>query len=331
MTDTIVPTQQLTYRRSCDADLPALLSFWEAHTGWGRVTEAQWRTWFHDGPWGPATVVIAQDAEGRLAAQMVFAPSPLWIDGSSVRGARLSAPIVRPDLRDTTVRRATNPILSLYFCGIDALRADGVSAVFARPAPAWAPFLQLMQRVMPYAPGRAHYALRQIAAYPCAQRESTAALSPPEPGFRIDTAADDHEFDSLWERARNALPVQCASVRDATFVRFRLGGYKIVVVRDDDGALAGYVAIDTKARLVVDVLADTPARLEAVLCTGLSHYLCESPGILKAVQSPLLTPTLDRLAFAQTDYEFLLACDWLDGRQDLASLTRDRWYLGAND
>src|SRR6185369_3127029 len=104
---------ELCYRVSEEGDLPGLLRLWE-EAGWGRLEPRQWREWFVDGPQGPSLITVAVDPAGEVAALEVFAAARLSVAGREVRALRCSAPILRPDLRGQSLRRAAHPAFGLY-------------------------------------------------------------------------------------------------------------------------------------------------------------------------------------------------------------------------
>ena len=95
---------QLTYRLFEDADLPGVLRLWD-EAGWGTLTPEQWREWFVDGPQGPSLVTVAIDERGEVVAQEVFAPSRAVVRGREIRALRLSAPILREQIRGESLRK----------------------------------------------------------------------------------------------------------------------------------------------------------------------------------------------------------------------------------
>src|SRR5918998_5346703 len=95
---------QLTYRLFQDADLPGLLQLWQEETHWGSLTPEVWRQWFVDTPYGASRIAIAVDESGDIVGQMIFSPSHVSVDGSEVHALRLSSPILRKDLRRTSMR-----------------------------------------------------------------------------------------------------------------------------------------------------------------------------------------------------------------------------------
>jgi hypothetical protein len=320
----------LRYRRSTPDDVPALLDLWERDAGWGRLTRDQWRAWFEAGPWGPAVIVVGEAPDGSLAAQMQFAPTRMYVTGREVLAARLSAPIIRSDLRDTTLRRADHPLPQLLKAGFDALRAEGVSVVYARPAPSWTPYLHVLRRLAAGDPQRA--ALHGIEEFPCVACPGEALAETPEASITTrDVCDSDAAVDRLWQQSAAAIPLACAVVRDARFVRYRLSGHTVRFAYDTQGELIGYVAFDTTTRLLVDWLAVSRELLEPVLRTGMASILSDSPGPVKAVRTAVTAEVLDRLGFAPVDYTFVLGFEWLRDDDSPDQLAAPHWYLGGLD
>lgn len=312
-------------------DLPALLQFWETHSGWGSLTEEQWRLWYEQSPFGKDVIVVAEDAHGSIAAQMVFSRQRVSVDGEVIAAVRASAPILRADLRAGSLRRVDHPIVQLMFEGFAQARTLGAELVYARPAPSWLGFFTMLKKVAPWSPTAADYGVRGVSANQCVERSHDAPAIMVASELVVDERFSDTELDALWARACASLPLTCGVVRDSAFVRFRNGGYRTLGVRDALGELVAYVAVDVKTRLIVDYLGATASILESALRVALASVLVESPGVLKAIDTPLLSAFWASEGFVPSDYTFLLTCDWLVPHRDLSLIGADRWYLGALD
>ena len=321
----------VTFRSFEQRDVPALLELWEAESGWGQLTESDWRAWNLDSPYGAAIIVVAEDEHHAVAGQAVFSRARVIVDGKDVSAVRLSAPILRADLRSAALRSRDHPVIGLYWAGIELARRDGVELVFARPAATWEAFFRAMQRLVPWTPGATEFCPRVIEGMMCVERAADAGPVPMPPDITVDTVVADDEFDDLWSRASRSLPVYCGAVRDAVFMEFRNGRFQTYGTRSASGELMGYVSVDLTTRLIVDSLGVTVDALRQSLVAVVHTVLRDHPGLLKAMETPLLANVLTELDFVPNDYRFLLVCDWLDGARDASPIALERWHVGVHD
>ena len=323
--------EQLTYRLFEDGDLPELLGLWE-EAGWGTLTAEQWREWFVDGPQGPSLVTVAVDERGQVAGQEVFAPSRAVVDGREVRALRVSAPIVREELRGGSLRDGAHPIYGLLKAGEAAAAACGFSIIYSLPEYGWLPVFRIMPRV-----GISAFA---EAAYACGSFPIEAARAPEiesaARGFEARGVTEfGDEYEELWRQAKESFPIDCGVVRDTTWLRFRNSGRIAIEVRErSTGALVGYSATKKQTGLVADLLAREPSELKNVLATTVRwlkdewSVLHEALTHLKVMRTPILAPALDTLGFTPVDYRFAFTCKAFETALDVAP---ERWYILPGD
>ncbi len=321
----------VSYRAFEDRDVPGLLALWEAESGWGQLTEAQWRSWYVDSPYGPAIIAVAEDEHGAIAGQAMFARARVLVDGRIVPAVRLTAPILRADLRSAALRSRDHPVIGLYFAGIAMARDAGVEVVFAHPAETFRGAFRALQHSMPWSPVAQEFGPRVVERLECVERAADAVPVPMPSGMTVDVAVADHEFDDLWRCASHSLPVHCGVVRDATFLKFSNGRFRTYGTRSASGELVGYVSVDLKARLIVDCLAVSLHAMDQSIRAVTHAVLHESPGVLKAMETPALANVLKELEFVPHDFRFLMVCEWNDGASDVSRLALERWHLGVHD
>jgi hypothetical protein len=314
----------LAYRLFRESDLPGVLRLWEEESGWGAITPEQWRRWYVDRPDGACMVMVAEDDEGHVAAQLVFAPTRVWIDGEEVAAVRVGAPIVAHRRRRRSVRHPDHPATRLYREGARAAAERGFRLLYALPEHGWLPFFRWLG-------GFAE------ADLPCrAAGVASAAWTGAAGGLRARPVERfDADFDALWARATAAFPIRCAVDRGSERLRYRIAGHLVLEVRDGD-ALAGYAAINRRTGLLVDLLARTPEELAPVLAAALAQLAAETDGAIaphdvKAMETPALRPALDALGFAPVDYRFAFVCTPLDPSLAAERIAPERWYLTPGD
>ncbi len=329
-------TQRLQYRLYCDEDLPGLRRLWQEETRWGDITPEVWRQWYVDTPHGPCLVVVAEDESGEIAGQEVFTPSCAVVGDREVRALRLSAPILRKELRRESLRRVDHPVIGLYMAAAEAASAQGFHAVYALPEYGWLPFFRWAPRF-----GLPRFA---DAEYNCVSLPVSSALT-----FDGTIETDDltaravtefgEEYDELWLSAKESFPINCGVVRRRDWLRFRNEGRIAVEVRDKrDGSLVGYTATKKQTGLLADALARRPADLTKVLASTLKWLATERGRLapqelthLKVMETPALRPALQALGFVVTDYKFAFTCSTFDSTLKPEAIAPERWYIMPGD
>ncbi|HEX5725548.1 MAG TPA: hypothetical protein VFX98_08775 [Longimicrobiaceae bacterium] len=317
----------LAYRPFREDDLPGVLRLWEEESGWGAITPERWRKWYVDRPDGPCLVAVAEDGDGRLVGQAVFAPTVVRIDGEPVPAVRLGAPILARETRRGSIRSQAHPMVQLYRAGARASAEAGFRLLYAVPEHAWLPFFRWFGEFRMVEHPCAALPVGDPAAAPRAAAGGVAAA--PAAGFGA-------EHEALWERAVESFPIRCAVDRGADRLHHRIAGHLVLEARDEGGALVGYAALRRHDGLVEDVLARTPAEL-APLLAAVGVWLAEAgadgpvPRELKAMDTPALRPALSALGFAPLDYRFAFVCTSLDPSLSADRIHPERWYLTPGD
>lgn len=303
----------LTYRLFRDEDLPGLLRLWEENSGWGSITAEQWFDWYVTTPGGPSTVAVAVDPEGEIVGQEIFTPSHLWINGREVMALRLSAPILRKDLRLKSLRKVDHPVVGLFSVGRDAAVSNQVGLIYAMPDHAWVPFFRWAPRM-----GLPRFSDREFGCV-------SVPLSPPSMPFSFTSLAVGpveafgEEFSTLWEETASGLKNTCAVVRSIPWLSYKNGNHLCLASHTAEGRLAGYIAIHRKSRLIVDALARTPEDMTAVFLNSVDWLAAKRSAIgetadleLKAMETDLLRPALTLIEAKPVDFKFALVCHTLD-------------------
>lgn len=331
-------SEQLTYRVFEERDLPGVLRLWE-EAGWGTLSEERWREWYVETPHGAALVVVGVDGRGDVLAQEMFMPSVMQVDEREVRALRLSAPILRKEMRGESLRRGNHPVFGLYKAGAAAAAQQGYSVVYSLPEHGWLPIFRLMPGFG--IPGFAE------ADYPCVSLPLEARH---DGGLEAEWVAVDgvsarrvaefgEEYDALWLSAQETFPVNCGIVRRRDWLRFRNGGRIAIEVRDtSDGSLVGYTATKQQTGLLADILARHPREVKRVLAATLK-WLASARGAsvpealthLKVMQTPALAPSLEGFGGETLDYRFAFTCNTLDASVALDAIAPERWYVMPGD
>ncbi len=325
----------LTYRLYQETDLPSLLRLWEAESGWGAISAEQWRKWYVETPHGPCLVVVAEDGSGEIAGQEVFTPSRLYVDGREVRALRLSAPILRRDLRRQSVRNVDHPVIGLYMTGAEEATAQGYAVVYALPEHNWLPFFRWGPRL-----GLPRFADAEFECATLSLDRAPASLTPNITDELTARPASEFgvEYEELWDAAKNSMPINCALVRSPRGLRWKISGHLVLEVRrTHDRQLSGYVAVRSDG-LLVDILARCSADLTVVLAAAV-RWLSEKRGpdtasnvkALNVMQTPALRSALEVLGGVNAGYKFGFVCRPLDSAVRPEEIAPERWYIMPKD
>lgn len=326
--------ESLSYRLFEQSDLPGLLRLWDEHSGWGSISEQQWRQWFLNTPQGSCLVAVALDEKGEVAGQEVFTPAYLEVAGRKLRALRVSAPILRQDLRRASIRQLSHPVVQLFLTARNAAVASGFDVIYGMPDHAWLPFFRWMTRV-----GLPRF---EEAEFECMNLrlnvDSVSVLNDVAARAELEAqppASFGEDYEELWCKAKSAFPVTCGVIRDANWLKFRNGGRITVEVRHrGTRELVGYVAFKRQTMLLADILTREPGTLAAVLAAALSHVASLSNGsalIVKAMATPTMMPALTSLGFEAAHYQFAFVCNSLHDGLAPQAVAPDQWYVTPGD
>ena len=187
-------SEALTYRLFEERDLPSLLRLWE-EAGWGIITEEVWRRWYLETPYGTCLVVVAVDENEEVAAQKIFTPSRVIVDAEERRALRISAPIIRSNMRRDSLRRTDHPIVGLYMKAVEAAIEQGYDIIYSLPEHGWLPFFRWAPRM-----GLPRFAESEHACFalPLNIERRCEAVRPTHHLMARPVAEFGDDYDQLW-------------------------------------------------------------------------------------------------------------------------------------
>jgi hypothetical protein len=283
-----------------------------------------WDEWFLRTPHGPCLVLVATVDE-EIVGQIVFTPTVLHVGNSEVRALRMSAPIVRTDRRDSSIRGLSlfHPAVKLWSDGLIAAASLGYQVVYALPENAWVPLLE--------ATGR-----NRIAKFECWEAPIEGRAIPNGWTPTVDEPFGP-EHERLWSAMRAHFAIGCAVKRTKEWWTYRLGSHLTVHVRRPDGTLAGFVALHRKTGLIQELVADSREAIESTLRTALASLgtndrpITMPGGVAKAMAISKFAPILAELGFRPSRFWFPLSVDVLDLRLDAFEFDPERWHTVPAD
>ncbi len=331
-------TRKLNYRLFQEADLPSLLQLWAENTSWGTLSEQTWREWYRNTPFGDCIVAVAEDEEGRIAAQEVLTPCQVCFGGQVGLAARVSAPVLRKDQRQRLMRGPDHPAWELLNIATNAARDQGIGVLYTLPDPSWLPIIRKIAAL-----GLPNLTY-ETTEFPCLAL-TLADVHPPGTSRSPFEGAIVHpfrgsEYETLWQQAVAGWPLSAAVTRLPRWLNWRQGGYLVVETRNcSTGSLVGYGVVNRSTGLLMDLLACDSDHLEPVLeqtiCQVCTHRQAElEAGVdqLKAMAIPAISKALENQEFNPVDYLFgfgvhLVEGGWATGLE----IAPKDWYITPGD
>lgn len=327
--------ENLTFRVFEEKDMPALLALWEENSGWGELTEDEFRRWFLSAPEGECIIVVVENENGKIIGQEVFTPSAVWLDGREKRALRVSAPILAKEIR-ANMEQSVFPLLEMYKLGLQVAAERGFSVVYSFPVRAWLILFKLAPKM-----GLGKVETAEYDCYSLSLESVSSGDFSIDNGLNVSLVEEfNSDFDSLWESAKESFPIDCAIARTSERLRWKLklGGDWVLQARSTGGELIGYLAINKKTNLLVDMLARKPADLEkvfsaAIKTLGESEELSELTNLqeIKLVKTDVFADIIEKFNFAKIDFKFAFCCCSIDDEITAQTINPARWYMMPND
>jgi hypothetical protein len=319
-------TEQFTVRLFKLDDLPGILRLWRDDSGWGEITEEQWRSWYVDTPWGESIISVVEDSSGEIVGQGAMNPFDVRLGKEVGVGYRVSAPILRTEIRTGSALSPNHPSRRMLKLGMETAKQRGAMIAYAMPLAAWRGFFSRI-------PGF------QVQLFKCAVINLTEKRSDSvaEPLIVERTTTFEGEHIQLWESAFRNMRVQAGVERNAKLMTYRSSNQLTLNIRTADSKLLGYVEIKSKTGLVVDLVAKTTQDIGRIinavshsLRSGV-HRLDDDVKSLKVMVTPQIQPHVDSIGSLPDDYKFLFCVCPLSNHVDPDMVLPSQWYLTGGD
>ena len=329
-------SKNITYRLFQDSDLPGVLRLWEEESGWGALTPELWRQWYRGTPFGDAVIAVAVDESGAIAGQETFVPARVAVGERVVKAWRLSAPILRNDLRRHSLGDMDHPTFRLYQTATHSAAVQGTDIIYALPEVNWLPVFRVL--------ARRRIVFFSGAKYECLVLPLAASFSNDgDSSFVVRTVNEfGDEYAALWHEAKNNFPIQCGVERSPLWLGYKNGAHLTLAAYDQHDRLTGYGAINRRTGLIADWLTRRPADTVKVLA-AIVHYLATQhtagvktiPSVIKAMSTPILNDALRTLGFMPIDFHFAFVCALRDPNAatelSAEAIRPEHWYLMPGD
>jgi hypothetical protein len=325
--------EALSYRIYEPTDLDAVLQLWEQHSGWGGISELQFKSWYLETPEGSSMIIVAVNEANHVVGQTVFIPSKIYVGGEVIKAFRIAAPILDNSIRQKDLKRASaHPAFSMFRFGIQLAQEKGYELVYFFPAFAWTGVLKLLDNITQ-------------TTYDC----FGISLEKPEtfnPGLANKLTVKEvsgnkftAEYDQLWQEAIHNFPIECGVVRNATAITWKLAEHLVFEIRQaETSQLKGYVAIKKKTGLIMDMLARTKEDSEMVFAAFVQAVHHSNPNKIhaewkeiKGMYTQTFQSVLKNMHFEIQNFTFAFGFSSLESTTDQNFLQTDNWYLMPAD
>jgi len=323
-------TERFTYRHYKETDKEEILRLWQEESGWGAITHEQFERWFINTPFGKCIIIVAVDTNDGVAGQIIFSPTKMIVNGEEIKSLRASAPIIRSVYREENLRSFDHPAFALIKKGIEIALEEGYQLVYSFPSYGWLGLLRMFPRVMPNYCGLTSYDCFAISL------EEPQTFIESQKDYRVSISATfTQEYDYLWLEAIQQMPVKCGIARAPKLLKYLLGGHLVLETRSSiTNLLVGYMAVNKKTGLIIDVFARSIADLEQVLrCSVNALHLQNDKKIpvsftqLKGMLTPTLKPVTDTLGYSRDSYRFAFTTYLLDPAIPAENIKESQWYM----
>lgn len=319
-------SHKITYRQYRKEDIPKIIDLWEENSGFGSLTNSDFETWFLNMPYEQAEIIIGENDNQQIIAQMVFMPCRATVDGKEVKAMRISSPIISKEHRFADL--ADHPVLKMFVQGMMVAATKGFSLLYLFPARGWLRAINAYSHIIKW--NSATFNTSCISL-------DRAVVSHPkhQPFVYTQVSTFNAEYDKLWEDAVKDFPIRCGISRKKEWLQYRLGDHCVIETRDkNSNALVGYIAVKKKTGLLVDLLAASKIDLKKMFWGAMDALALVQketgqivPGKVTAMQDPLIRYLLEARETEEVDFKFEFACCCLDRSIEQASIEVENWYL----
>jgi hypothetical protein len=323
-------SKKITFRQYEEGDLPAILHLWSEESGWGGITVEQFNTWFVNTPYGNSLIVVAENEEGKVIGQIVYAPTRMHVNGREIRSLRGAAPILSREMRGENIRDFNHPAFAMIRAGFEIAQKAGYQFVYSFPAFGWLGLFKSFPKTMPNPSEATSFECFLISL------SNEKEWVKPDGDCRVSLqTVFGEEYDALWKEAVEQLPIHCAIVRKAKWLQWAIGGMYVLEVRSSsDHHLVGYAALKKESGLVVDVFAGTVRDIERVYleCVSALHHSNPErlPLPFTAIKGMISTqnkPVLEKIGYARDNFQFAFGGYLLDTSLSFEDMQMSKWQL----
>ena len=303
----------MKFRKYKESDIPQIIEVWEIHSGWGKLTERQFRQWFVDAPYGEVEIIVAEE-NNTILGLIMFTPCRINCNGTELKGARISAPVIHGNHR-VAKYSPNHPVLKLYTTGMENLKAEGFDIVYAYPVRGFLTALKALQFVTGFS--------WKTETFSCCSVKTKSFKTPNK--YTINKVLSfSKEYDILFNRIISTNKSFCGVSRTGEWLGYKLGDFINYEIRSKfDKELLGYISLRPSDNLMVDFLSlneETGIILIQYLLNSL-HESNNSEKELMLMKTNTLKSILSNFNLNSVEYKFGFGYSMLNKR-----INTDSWY-----
>lgn len=309
-----------------EEDLGGILELWEKHSSWGRPGEDEFKKWMKS-PFGDCFIIVAQDAAGGIAGQMIYTPTEVVIDGSRYKALKVSAPIISGNLRTGNLLDPDSLILTLIVKGYEIIKEKGYDWLYSFPAYGW---IRLIRNLH-------HFGLNQWQAvtYPCLEvvgRNSGVSRFTLIP---VKEITDD--FTRIWQQFRTDHPRLSFFSRSTEWLTYKWGDDLKIIFYEKQENPCGYAVIKVASGLLEDLVMKDFNMIPDALSelAGFWADFGQKSGAqsltLRVMENGVIRKYTSNMLTRSVDFTFCFAISSFMSYDASQFIETDRWYVFPND
>ena len=327
----IKETQKLLYRKYQSNDLPAILELWEKFSGWGAITEQQFKEWNFNTPYGDCLIIVAETNAKEIVGQIVFIPSVIYVNCKELKAYRIMAPILNMVVRNVEIHDSEHPIWGLTREGVEEARRNSYSIIYMQPAIGWLRLQKLFElnglpQLFKNSFGCDSISLLDKETFPTAIAED----------YEFGMGEFNSEYDILWKTFVEQVDVRIAVKRDTKWLKWKRGQHLFFEMRHKvENTLKGYIVAKKDSGLILDIVAESEKELEIMLDLFIYNLHNENPAKrplslheIKFMRTPMIKRLLGNKIPDNVNFEFAFGCIFLDAEFEI---DYDHFYLMPDD
>jgi hypothetical protein len=322
----------LFYRPFEETDMEGILELWETYSGWGGITEQQFRDWYINTPNGPCLTVVATNEAGRIVGQKVFIPRKFYQNGQCQMAFRVVAPILSDEIRLPSLIDLRHPVQAMFKCAMQEAISRGFKMIYAFPASGWSLWMKAFYRFK--------LPSWSLSTYRCFKIEIGQQPQFQDKGH---TGMRVNEVDQLkddWEEIGPSIALnetETGFIKSKAWVNWKYGNDRIFCFYRE-GKMEGYLVLKNGTHLIQDGNARSKTGFNSMF-TFLLNYLRNQPGHFPGPKvltiSGMLTPfwesMLKGVNYSLVDYSFVFGMFPLHEEPGKQSFSTEQWNVFPGD
>ena len=307
----------LTYALADEQHYQGILKLWKEHSNWGNVSLEQLKNWL-EAPYEPAFITIATDKHGEVLGQCFVTPSRLNTPKGEIKAARISAPIIREDLKGGNLLDPNHAINQLFQFSFKQAMRHGIEVVYMYPFAAWVRVLKIAHNY-----GFPKFLIKSFAI-------TQASLSLESNANLVARFSESYtqKHEKVWGDFVSSKPVFAIN-HSVKWLTYKANDFVKVEVLDSDKCV-GLLIYNTTKNLVYDLFAISEALLPQVTGTAANFLKIQgmtAKPIIKFLGTEALVDAFGHFEISPLEYQHVFAIASLGPNYSFDDFENGKWYL----